>query len=90
MEHVNLSTRCCVVGQLNPGAQRHVRSARITTRFWKARRLYLNNLQKKMAILQKSKYLLRNLVIKQKMCKNTIVQIATNYKFLKTSANSNI
>jgi len=47
MEHVNLSTRCCVVGQLNPGAQRHVRSARITTRFWKVRRLYLNNLQKK-------------------------------------------
>ena len=50
MELVNLLTWCCVVGQLNPGAQRHVRSAWIITRFWKARRLFFNNLQKKWQI----------------------------------------
>ena len=34
--------------------------------------------------LQKSKYLLRNLVNKPKMCKKKIAQIATNYTFLKS------
>ena len=48
----------------------------------KALELYFKNLQK-MAIFQKSKYLLQKLVIEQKMCKNKIAQIATNYTFLK-------
>ena len=49
----------------------------------KALELYFKNLQK-MAIFQKSKYLLQKLVIEQKMCKNKIAQIATNYTFLKS------
>jgi len=47
-------------------------------RFWKALGLYFNNLQK-LEKLQKAKYLLQNLVIKQK-----IAQIATFYTFFKS------
>ena len=39
---------------------------------------------KKSANVQKSKCLLRNLVIKQKMCKIKNAQITTNYTFLKS------
>ena len=47
-------------------------------RFWKALGLYFNNLQK-LEKLQKAKYLLQNLVMKQK-----IAQIATFYTFFKS------
>ena len=42
---------------------------------------YFNISAKRIANLQKPKYLLRNLVIKEKMCKRKIAQIATNYTF---------